>query len=107
LKKLNNLLPDPNGVGEDMRNYIPMIRPADILLTKAEALNNSKGLNEESFVLIDSVRNRSGLANLDPTLYTNSQNGWTGGDLGQDNSCLPLSEMANARNLFALLDRTQ
>lgn len=65
-------VPDPNGIGEDMGNYIPMIRYADILLSKAEALNNLQGPNEESFALIDSVRSRAGLSNLDPTLYTST-----------------------------------
>jgi starch-binding outer membrane protein, SusD/RagB family len=65
-------VPDPNGVGEDMGNYIPMIRYADILLSKAEAMNNLQGPNLESFALIDSIRNRAGLPNLDPSKYNSA-----------------------------------
>ncbi|TAM95821.1 MAG: RagB/SusD family nutrient uptake outer membrane protein [Chitinophagaceae bacterium] len=65
--------PDPDASGVDMANYIPMVRYADILLSKAEALNNLQGPNSESFTLIDMVRNRSGLPNLDLSQYNTSQ----------------------------------
>lgn len=65
--------PDPNANGVDMANYIPMVRYADILLSKAEALNNLQGPNPESFTLIDMVRSRSELPNLDPAKYSTMQ----------------------------------
>lgn len=51
--------PDPNGVGEYMGNDIVYIRYADILLSRAEALNELNGPNEESISLINQIRRRA------------------------------------------------
>ena len=51
--------PDPNAVGEAMGNDIVYIRYADILLSRAEALNEINGPNAESVDLLNQVRNRA------------------------------------------------
>lgn len=53
-------VPDPNGVSADMGNDIPYIRYADILLARAEAINELNGPNAESIGLINQVRTRAG-----------------------------------------------
>jgi len=62
-------VPDSSSLGVDMGNYVPMVRYADVLLSKAEALNNLHGPTQASFDLIDSVRRRAGLPDLDPSQY--------------------------------------
>jgi len=54
-------LPDPNSIGNAHGNDIPVIRYADILLARAEALNELNGPNQESLDLIQMVRDRAGL----------------------------------------------
>src|SRR5690625_5745671 len=54
--------PDPNAVANDHGNDLPEIRYADILLTRAEALNEISGPNQESIELINQIRNRAGLS---------------------------------------------
>lgn len=56
--------PDPDAVGNAHGNDIPVIRYADILLSRAEALNEINGPNQESLDLINEVRQRAGLGNL-------------------------------------------
>ena len=56
-------IPDPNATGASHGNDIPEIRYADILLSRAEALNELSGPNQESIDLINQVRER---ANVDP-----------------------------------------
>lgn len=56
--------PDPNAQGASHGNDIPDIRYADILLCRAEALNELTGPNNESISLINQVRARAGLAAL-------------------------------------------
>ncbi|MFY0600060.1 MAG: RagB/SusD family nutrient uptake outer membrane protein [Cyclobacteriaceae bacterium] len=51
--------PDPNAVGAFHGNDIPLIRYADILLARAEALNESNGPAQESIDLINEVRSRA------------------------------------------------
>ncbi|WP_215224640.1 RagB/SusD family nutrient uptake outer membrane protein [Echinicola shivajiensis] len=51
---------DPNRIGADQENDFPMVRYADILLSKAEALNELQGPNQESIDLINRVRLRAG-----------------------------------------------
>ena len=55
---------DNNTVGNHSGNDVPLIRYADILLTKAEALNELNGPAQEALDLINQVRTRAGLANL-------------------------------------------
>lgn len=50
--------PDQNAVGEAMGNDIVYIRYADVLLSRAEALNELQGPNQESIDLINEVRRR-------------------------------------------------
>ena len=66
-------VPDSSSLGVDMGNYVPMVRYADILLSKAEALNNLHGPAQASFDLIDSVRRRAGLPDLDPAKYSTTE----------------------------------
>lgn len=56
--------PDPNAISNDHGNDIPEIRYADILLSRAEALNEVKGPNQESIDLINQVRERAGLKDI-------------------------------------------
>lgn len=56
--------PDPDAISNDHGNDVPEIRYADILLSKAEALNELKGPNQESIDLINQVRERAGLNDL-------------------------------------------
>lgn len=46
-------------------NDVPVIRYADILLARAESLNNLNGPNQESIDLINQVRNRAGVPNIE------------------------------------------
>ena len=55
--------PDPNGFGASHGNDLPQIRYADILLSRAEALNEINGPTQESVSLINLIRNRAGLKN--------------------------------------------
>lgn len=54
-------LPDVNAVENAHGNDLAVIRYADILLSRAEALNELKGPNQESLDLIQEVRDRAGL----------------------------------------------
>lgn len=56
--------PDPNAISNNHGNDVPEIRYADILLSRAEALNELTGPNQESIDLIDKVRTRAGLPGL-------------------------------------------
>ena len=51
--------PDPNAISQNNGNDIPVIRYADILLSRAEALNEVQGPNQESIDLINQVRTRA------------------------------------------------
>ncbi len=55
---------DNEAISNAHGNDIPVIRYADILLTRAEALNEVNGLNEESFSLLNQVRQRVSLQPL-------------------------------------------
>lgn len=56
--------PDVNAQGNENGNDIPQIRYADILLARAEALNELNGPTQESIDLINMVRNRANLGDL-------------------------------------------
>lgn len=56
--------PDPQGAGASHGNDIPEIRYADILLIRAEALNELNGPAQESIGLINQVRARAQLTAL-------------------------------------------
>ena len=51
--------PDPNAIGENNGNDIVYIRYADILLCKAEALNEQQGPSQESVDLVNQIRKRA------------------------------------------------
>ena len=53
--------PDPDASGNAHGNDYPTIRYADILLSRAEALNELQGPNQESIDLVNQVRDRAGL----------------------------------------------
>ncbi|WP_057936189.1 RagB/SusD family nutrient uptake outer membrane protein [Algoriphagus resistens] len=53
--------PDPEGVNASFGNDIPEIRFAEILLNRAEALNELNGPNQESIDLINRIRARAGM----------------------------------------------
>lgn len=55
---------DPNANGGNGGNDLPEMRYADILLMRAEALNELNGPNQESIDRINEVRNRAGVADL-------------------------------------------
>jgi hypothetical protein len=57
--------PDPASLNADAGNDIPELRFADILLARAEALNELNGPSQESITLINRVRTRAGV-----TLHT-------------------------------------
>ena len=50
---------DPNSIGANQGNDVPVIRYADILLSRAEALNELSGPTQEAIDLINEVRNRA------------------------------------------------
>lgn len=56
--------PDPNAISQNNGNDIPVIRYADILLSRAEALNEVQGPNQESIDLTNQVRVRAGVKPL-------------------------------------------
>lgn len=55
---------DNNTVGNHSGNDVPLLRYADILLTRAEALNELNNPTQEALDLINQVRKRAGLADL-------------------------------------------
>ncbi|MBD2702264.1 RagB/SusD family nutrient uptake outer membrane protein [Spirosoma sp. BT702] len=58
---------DNNTVGNNSGTDVPVLRYADILLTRAEALNELNGPSTEAFTLINQVRTRAGIPNLTAT----------------------------------------
>jgi hypothetical protein len=58
---------DNNTVGNNSGTDVPILRYADILLTRAEALNELNGPTTEAFGLINQVRKRADLGDLDIT----------------------------------------
>lgn len=53
--------PDPNASANNHGNDFPFFRYAEVLLARAEALNELNGPNRESVDLINQIRNRAGL----------------------------------------------
>tara|TARA_R110002050_G_scaffold273113_2_gene417122 strand:- start:18329 stop:19828 length:1500 start_codon:yes stop_codon:yes gene_type:complete len=58
-------VPDPAAAGNSHGNDFPEIRYADILLTRAEALNEVSGPTQEAIDLINEVRFRANVPNID------------------------------------------
>jgi len=65
--------PDPNANGQDHGNDIAVIRYADILLSKAEALNELNGPSQEAIDLINLVRQRAGIDGLKLVDFTGTE----------------------------------
>ncbi|MBT1710970.1 RagB/SusD family nutrient uptake outer membrane protein [Fulvivirgaceae bacterium PWU5] len=55
---------DPATVGNNSGNDVPVIRYADILLTRAEAMNELDGPSQDALDLINEVRTRAGLDDI-------------------------------------------
>lgn len=52
--------PDPNALGQHHGNDMPILMYAEVLVNRAEALNEISGPNQESIDLLNQVRRRSG-----------------------------------------------
>ncbi|UCS91735.1 RagB/SusD family nutrient uptake outer membrane protein [Echinicola marina] len=65
--------PDPNGLGNEHGNDVPGVRYSDILLSRAEALNELNGPNQESIDLINMVRGRADLEDLALSDFTSTE----------------------------------
>lgn len=65
--------PDQNHVGAAHGNDIPEIRLADILLSRAEALNELNGPSAEAIQLVNQVRTRAGLTGLSTANATSKE----------------------------------
>ena len=65
--------PDPNAVAQAHGNDIPVIRYADILLSRAEALMELNGPNQESIDLINLVRDRADVTLLELADFSTSE----------------------------------
>jgi hypothetical protein len=61
---------DKDALGASYGDDLPVIRYADILLSRAEALNELNGPNEESISLVNQVRTRAGVKPLELAGYT-------------------------------------
>jgi hypothetical protein len=61
---------DKDAAGASYGNDTPVLRYADILLARAEALNELNGPNDESIELINAVRERAGVSPLQSTQFT-------------------------------------
>jgi starch-binding outer membrane protein, SusD/RagB family len=55
-------VPDPSAVSEKHGNDVPMIRYAEVLLNRSEALNELNGPNQESVDLLNQIRARAGIS---------------------------------------------
>ena len=53
--------PDPNALAQNHGNDIPIIRYAEVLMSRAEALNELNGPNQESIDLLNMLRDRAGV----------------------------------------------
>lgn len=65
--------PDPNAVSENNGNDIVYVRYADILLSKAEALNEKNGPNTETISLINEVRSRAEASEIKLTDFSSKE----------------------------------
>ena len=52
--------PDPNALAQNHGNDMPIIRYAEIIMSRAEALNELNGPNQESIDLLNRLRDRAG-----------------------------------------------
>lgn len=54
-------VPDPNAISQNNGNDVPVIRYAEVLLNRSEALNELSGPNQESVDLLNQIRQRAGV----------------------------------------------
>lgn len=66
-------VPDPDAVSQNHGNDIVMIRYAEVLLNRAEALNEISGPNQESIDLINQVRTRAGIPNFNVSDFSSKE----------------------------------
>lgn len=66
-------VPDPNANGQEHGNDVAEMRYADILLSRAEALNEISGPTAEAIALINLVRSRAGIDNLQLANFTSKE----------------------------------
>lgn len=66
--------PDPDGVGANVGNDIPHIRLADVILMRAEALNELDGPNAESIELINRIRQRANASLINVIDFISKEN---------------------------------
>lgn len=65
--------PDPNGIGAAHGNDIPYVRLADIILARAEALNELNGPSDASITLINDIRARANATLIDLVDYATKE----------------------------------
>jgi starch-binding outer membrane protein, SusD/RagB family len=65
--------PDPNAVGQANGNDIPYIRLTDIMLAKAEALNELQGPTQPAIDLINQVRGRANASQINLADYASKE----------------------------------
>lgn len=65
--------PDPAASGNAHGNDFPLIRYAEILLAKAEALLELNGVNQTSIDLVNQIRNRAGLSDVSLSDFTTKE----------------------------------
>ncbi len=53
--------PDPNALAQNHGNDMPIIRYAEVIMSRAEALNELNGPNQESINLLNMLRDRAGV----------------------------------------------
>ncbi len=56
--------PDPNASGNNHGNDVPFVRLADIILARAEAINELDGPTQPSIDLINAIRDRAGIPDV-------------------------------------------
>lgn len=66
-------LEDPEGVGANSGNDVPLLRYSDILLARAEALNEMNGPNTESINLINDVREVAGASSINLSDFSSKE----------------------------------
>ncbi len=67
-------VPDPNANGQEHGNDVSEMRYADILLSRAEALNEISGPTQEAIGLINQVRTRAGIPDLQLADFPSKEN---------------------------------
>ncbi|MDR1160740.1 MAG: RagB/SusD family nutrient uptake outer membrane protein [Tannerellaceae bacterium] len=65
--------PDPAANADQHGNDFPIVRYAEILLAKAEAMNELSGPNQEALDLINTIRSRAGLENLSLSAFSGNK----------------------------------